>query len=143
MFKRPLSSTYECRKGTLTDLTRLKFEDGLSVTAESIEFNVLGMGHEFWIAIQSSVIIAIAVLAEEDLDTLRILHLEVAPLRKNEGVGSSLLKGIMREYPHHGLTVVPSDGTEEFYRQLGFCFTGRWQMKFTPSVPNRQPFVEK
>ena len=81
MFKRLLSSTFECRKGTLADLTRLRFEDGLSVTAESLEFNVLGIGHESWIAIQSSVIIAIAVLAEEDLDTLRILHLEVAPLR--------------------------------------------------------------
>jgi len=123
------------RKGKLDDLSRLRFEDGMSFTAKSLEFNVFGAGHELWIAEKPGVIIAIAVLAEENQDDLRILRLEVAPARKKEGVGSALLKAIMREYPQRGLSVVPFDGTEEFYKQLGFLHDGRWEMKLKPSTP--------
>jgi predicted N-acetyltransferase YhbS len=112
----------------------LRFEDGLSVTAESLEFNVLGMGHEFWIAAETGVIIALAVLAEENHDNLRILHLEVAPLRKKTGVGTGLLKAIIEAHPRRGLLVIPFDGTEDFYRQVGFSPTGRWEMKRDPSA---------
>ena len=128
-----MSSMHQYRKGKLDDLSRLRFEDGMSVTAKSLEFNVFGVGHELWIAVEPGVIIAIAVLAEENQGRVRILRLEVAPSRKKERVGSALLKAIMREYPQRGLSVVPFDGTEEFYKQLGFLHDARWQMMLKPS----------
>jgi hypothetical protein len=48
----------------------LKFEDGLSVSGASLEWNVLGVGHEFWIAAQAGVIIGVTVLAREDAGNL-------------------------------------------------------------------------
>lgn len=116
---------------------RLRFEKGMSVTADSMEFNVLGVGHEFWIGAEAGIIIATAVLAGDDSGGFRILRLEVAPSRKKEGVGSSLLRAIMDEYPDRDLSVVPSDGTEGFYRQLGFSPSGRWQMKLNRSKSKR------
>ena len=116
----------------MEDLRSLKIDGGLSVTAESMEFNVLGAGHEFWIAVRWGIVVACAVLAEEKPDFLRILHLEVTPMQRNKGVGSSLLKVIIKEQPERGLLVVPFDGTEEFYKQLGFVPVGRWEMKLAP-----------
>jgi GNAT superfamily N-acetyltransferase len=137
--QRSLSSAPQYRKGRLDDLASLRFEDGMSVTAKGLEFNVFAVGHELWIAVQSGVIIAIAVLAEGNQDDLCILRLEVAPSRKKEGVGSALLKNMMREYPRRGLSVVPFHGTEEFYKQLGFLYDGRWQMRLKPSAERSEP----
>ena len=49
-------------KGSLEDLSKLQISEGLSATAESIEFNVLGIGHEFWIAIEYGIIVGLTVL---------------------------------------------------------------------------------
>ena len=122
----------EYRKGRLSDLTRLRIEGGLSLTAQGIEFNVLGVGHEFWVAVQGGVIIALSVLAEENADNFRILHLEVAPSRKNEGIGSALLRAIVKAYPKSGISVIPFGGTEEFYKGLGFRWISRWEMRRGP-----------
>ena len=77
MAEEALSSKLRYRRGSIADLSSIRFEDGLSVTAEGIEFNVLGMGHEFWVAVQADVIIAVAVLGRESERSYRILHLEV------------------------------------------------------------------
>jgi len=124
------------RKGAVRDLATLRFEEGLSITAESIEFNVLGIGHEFWIAVQGDLVIGFTVLADENNDGFRILRLEVAPSRKNMGVGTAMLKAIMEAYPRCGLSVVPSGGAEVFYEGLGFRWVSRWEMrKGPPFVP--------
>jgi N-acetylglutamate synthase-like GNAT family acetyltransferase len=132
-FKRTLPLPVEYRKGTLRDLATLKFEDELSVSAASLEWNVLGVGHEFWIAAEGGVIIGVTVLAKEDTRNFKILHLEVAPSRKKVGVGSALLKAIIESYPQCSLSVIPFEGTEEFYSRLGFVRVGRWEMKFDSS----------
>jgi len=119
----------EYRKGCLSDLTQLRFEKGLSASPKSIEFNVLGIGHEFWIASEFGSIIGVAVLARENEKSFRILHLEVAPVRKKEGIGSALLRAVMSSYPACAFFVTPFQGTEEFYSHLGFVRAGRWEMK--------------
>jgi GNAT superfamily N-acetyltransferase len=124
-----MHSRVEYRMGTLKGLRNLRFDEGLSVKPGNIEFNVLGMGHEFWIAVQDSVVIAVTVLGTEDETTFKILTLEVTPSRKKEGVGSALVKAITQAYPDRGFTVIPFEGTDEFYEQLGFVHTGRWEMK--------------
>jgi GNAT superfamily N-acetyltransferase len=116
----------------LRDLTTLKFHESLSVSGVSIEFNVLGVGHEFWIAVQAELIIGLTVLAREGVSDFRILHLEVAASRKKEGIGSALVKAIIRNYPQCTLSVIPFQGTEEFYAQLGFFRIGRWEMRYSP-----------
>ena len=105
----------------------------MSVTTESIEFNVLGAGHEFWIAEQGDRVIGVAVVAKENESNLRVLHLEVAPIRKKEGVGSGLIKAVIESYPHSRVWVTPFEGTEDFYGQLGFVRVGRWEMKREPN----------
>lgn len=125
------------RKGALRDLRDLRFEEGLSVSAESIEFNVLGMGHEFWLAVQSRAIIGVAVLSQENHDSFKILRLEVAPSRKKEGVGSSLLKAVMDARSECDFSVIPTGETEAFYSHLGFVHTGRWEMRWS-SVSKRK-----
>jgi len=101
----------------------------MSITTEGIEFNVLDMGHEFWVAVQADVIIALAVLAQEDYDNIRILHLEVVPSRKNEGFRPSSLRAITKEYSQCSLWVIPFDGTEEFYEHSGFTRVSRWEVR--------------
>jgi predicted N-acetyltransferase YhbS len=108
----------------------MKFKSGLSASAMSLEFNVLGVGHEFWIAVQGDVIIGVTVLAREDADTFGILHLEVAPSRKKEGIGSALLRAVIQSYPNCIFSVIPFEGTEEFYNHLGFVRVSRWEMKY-------------
>jgi len=131
-----LSSTVQYRKGMFGDLTSLGFDDGLSLKAESIEFNVLGLGHEFWIAVQGGVVIGLGVLAKEDYDgdNFLILHLEVAPSRKNEGIGSALLKAILKANPKSSLSVIPFGGTQDFYQSSGFQWVSRWEMRRGPEV---------
>jgi hypothetical protein len=57
-----MSLPIEYRKGGLKDVSKLKFAEGLSVLGESAEFNMLGMGHEFWVAVQADAVIGIIVL---------------------------------------------------------------------------------
>jgi N-acetylglutamate synthase-like GNAT family acetyltransferase len=129
-----MSFPIEYRKGSLGDLSNLKFEKGLSVSAESIEFNVLGMGHEFWIAVQAGMVIGITVLGKEGGNEFRIMLLEVAPSRKKEGVGSALLQALIRDYSEYNLSVIPFEGTEDFYGRLGFLRVSRWEMRREPSL---------
>jgi len=81
-----MSLRIEYRKGSLNDVSKLRFAEGLSVLGESIEFNVLGMGHEYWVAVESGTVVEIIVLGKGNQDELRIMHLEVTPTRKNEGL---------------------------------------------------------
>ena len=117
------------RKGRLEDLSKFRLDEGLSVTAESLELNVVGMGHEFWLAIEGQKVIGIAVLGREDSIELRILHIEVAHSLKKEGVGSALLRSVIETYPRSEFTVIPFEGTEDFYARLGFVRSGRWEMR--------------
>ena len=51
-----------CRRGQVEDLRDLHFAEDLGVTPESIEYNVVGLGHEFWIAIELNTVVAVTVL---------------------------------------------------------------------------------
>jgi len=86
------------RKGSLEDLSRLQISEGLSATAESIEFNVLGMGHEFWIAVEEDVIIGLTVLSRGSMKEFTIVYIEVAPSHKSHGVGAGLIQAILDHY---------------------------------------------
>lgn len=129
-----MSLSIEYRKGTLGDVSRLKFAQGLSVSGENVEFNVLGMGHEYWIAVQANEVIGIIVLGKGNQTELRIMLLEVAPSRKNEGVGSRLLQKVIENYPECMIYVIPFEGTDEFYRHLGFTKLSRWEMRREPCL---------
>jgi len=118
-----------CRKGELEDLSRLQISSELSASAESIEFNVIGMGHEFWVAIDGSIIIGMVVLGRESPNELRIMYLEVAPSQKGKGVGSDLIQSVLSHYPSCEISVIPFEGTADFYRKLGFIKVGNWEMR--------------
>ena len=125
------------RRGSLEDLSRLQISEGLSATARSIEFNVLGMGHEFWIAVEEGMIIALTVLSRSSMREFTIVYLEVAPSCKGHGVGTSLIQAILDHYPHSEFSVIPFDGTQEFYKRLGFESAKKWEMRkrasYTPA----------
>lgn len=121
------------RRGRLEDLSQLEISQGLSATSESIEFNVLGMGHELWIAVEGDSIIAFSVLGRPGSNEFKIMYLEVAPLQKNRGVGSGLIQAILTNHPSSEFSVIPFEGTEEFYRRLGFEKVGQWEMRKPPS----------
>jgi len=99
------------RKGCLQDLSRLRISEGLSAAPQSIKFNVLGMGHEFWIAVEEGIIIGLTVLSRSSMKAFIIVYLEVAPSRKSQGVGTGLIKAILDHYPQSDFSVVPLDGT--------------------------------
>jgi len=101
----PLSIVY--RRGSLEDLSRLQISEGLSATAESIEFNVLGMGHEFWIAIEEGTIIGLTVLSRSNMKEFIIVYLEVAPSHKSHGVGTGLIQAVLDHYPQSDFSVIP------------------------------------
>ncbi len=122
-----MSLSIECRNGTLSDVSRLKFGEGLPISGEGEKFNVLGVGHEYWIAVQANTLVGISILGRWSRFELRIMLLEVAPSRKNEGVGSGLLQKVMENYPECMIYVIPFEGTEEFYRHLGFISLSRWE----------------
>ncbi len=124
-----MSLGIEYRKGSLGDVSRLKFAEGLSVIGESVEFNVLGMSHEYWVAVQADTVVGLIVLGKNGEHELRIMHLEVAPAHKNEGVGSGLLQSVTANYPEYSIYVIPFEGTEDFYRHLGFLKVSRWEMR--------------
>jgi GNAT superfamily N-acetyltransferase len=128
-----LAPAIEYRRGKLADLAKLRFEEGLSPSPQGIEFNVLGIGHEFWIAAESGSIIGVAVVGKENGGNIRILHLEVARTRKKEGIGSALLTAVIENYPTFSFSVTPFEGTEDFYSHLGFVPFGQWEMKREPS----------
>ncbi len=119
------------RKGNLKDLSALKISDALSATKESIEFNVLGMGHELWIAVEGNSIIGLSVLGRPGPSEFKIMYLEVAPSQKNRGVGSGLIRAMLANHPGSEFSVIPFEGTEEFYRRLGFEGVSQWEMRRT------------
>jgi GNAT superfamily N-acetyltransferase len=121
------------RKGTLEDLEKLKFADHLDSTPATVEFNVVGMGHEFWIAVENQTIVALTVLARTMNTQRTILYLHVSDAHKNLGIGSALIRSILENYPESEFSVIPFEGTEEFYRRLGFVKSGSWEMRKNPS----------
>ncbi len=127
----PVRTDY--RKGTLNDLSTLIISDGLSATKESIEFNVLGMGHELWVAVEVNSIIGLSVLGRPGSSEFKIMYLEVAPSQKNRGVGSALIQAMLANHPGCAFSVIPFEGTEEFYRRLGFEKVNRWEMRVQAS----------
>ncbi len=128
-----MSSTVIYRRGNLDDLTKLRFAPDLPVTSTTVEFNIVGMGHEFWIAIDREEIIALTVLARATTDRRTILYLHVSNHYKNLGIGSALIHAVLQAYPESEFSVIPFEGTEEFYARLGFIKEGKWQMR-KPSV---------
>ena len=123
----PLSIVY--RKGNLEDLSKLRISEGLSASAESIEFNVLGIGHEFWIAVEENANIGLTVLGRPSPNAFEIMYLEVPPSHKSHGVGTGLIQAILEHYPESEFSVIPFDGTEEFYKRLGFESANKWEMR--------------
>ncbi len=130
-----MSVQIDYRKGNVKDLSALKIFDGLSATKESIEFNVLGMGHELWIAVEGNSIIGLSVLGRPGSSEFKIMYLEVAPSQKNRGVGSGLIRAMLAIHPGSEFSVIPFEGTEEFYRRLGFEKVSQWEMRKPPSFP--------
>jgi N-acetylglutamate synthase-like GNAT family acetyltransferase len=128
-----MPSAITFRQGNLEDLSKLKFSSNMDVTAEKIEFNVVGMGHEFWIAVEGETIVGLTVLARTTATQRTILYLHVSDSRKNLGIGSALVQTILETYPQSEISVIPFEGTEEFYRRLGFTGNGRWEMRKTPN----------
>jgi hypothetical protein len=88
-----ISLPIEYCKGSLNDVSKLKFAEGLSVSGESTEFNVLCMDHKFWVAVQADAEIGIIVLGRGSQNELRIMDPEVAPARKNGGCGFCFTTG--------------------------------------------------
>jgi N-acetylglutamate synthase-like GNAT family acetyltransferase len=122
-----------CRRGKLEDLSKYRFAKGLSAKTESIEFNIVGMGHEFWIAVEDDKIVGLTVLGRTGPNQLTIMYLQVADAFKSHGVGSAMIRTIIAEYPETEFLVVPFGGTEDFYERLGFKMGERWEMRKPPS----------
>jgi GNAT superfamily N-acetyltransferase len=122
------------RRGNLEDLANLKFASDMAVTPAKVEFNIVGMGHEFWIAVQGDRIVGLTVLARSSSTQRTILYLHVSESRKNLGIGSALIRTVLEAYPESEFSVIPFEGTEEFYRHLGFKESGRWEMRKGPTA---------
>lgn len=106
----------------------------MAVTSAAVEFNVVGMGHEFWIAVENNTVVGLTVLARATATQRTILYLHVSDSHKNLGIGSALLRTVLETYPESEFSVIPFEGTEEFYRRLGFTRSGRWEMRKTPRL---------
>jgi len=130
--KSPMSITY--RRGKLEDLQCFRFSEDLGIAAESIEFNVVGMSHEFWIAVEDNTILAITVLGRATSNEFTVMYLRVANSRKGDGIGSSLIRTILDAYSSSEISVVPFAGTEQFYERLGFKRTTCWEMRRKSTV---------
>jgi GNAT superfamily N-acetyltransferase len=128
-----MTSPIVYRKGNLEDLSNLQISEGLSATAESIEFNILGIGHEFWIAVEGDSIVGLTVLGRAGSNEFKVMYLQVSALHKGRGVGTGLIQAILEHYPESAFSVIPFDGTEEFYRRLGFEKVDRWEMRVQAS----------
>ena len=92
----------------------------MPITREGIEFNVIGMGHMFWIAVEGSRIIGLVAVGRNAPNLMAILHLQVSDSHKNSGIGSALIKSVIAGHPACEFAVIPFEGTEEFYARLGF-----------------------
>jgi len=115
-----------CRRGNVRDIAKLLIADDLELKAESIEFNV-GIGHEFWIAVEENRILAVMVLRRR-LDAFNILYIRVARSRVGQGIGSSLVQAVLKAHPACEFSVIPFTGTEGFYHKLGFKNVRGWEM---------------
>lgn len=95
------------------------------------------MGHEFWIAVEEDTIIGLTVLSRSSMKEFIIVYLEITPSHKSHGVGTGLIQAILDQYPKSEFSVIPFDGTEEFYKRLGFESTKDWEMRkrgsYTPA----------
>jgi N-acetylglutamate synthase-like GNAT family acetyltransferase len=121
------------RRGILEDLVKLTFAKELAISPESIEFNIVGMGHEFWIAIKGETIMGLVALARSAENQFTVMYLTVASPHKRHGVGSSLLRTVLERYPAAEFKVVPFDGTQDIYLRLGFAKYDRWEMRRPPA----------
>ena len=121
------------RQANLDDLSKFNFADELSVTSDSIEFNILGMGHELWIAVENTTIVGFTVLAKMATNQRTVAYVKVADSYTSRGIGAALLQAAMESHPESEYIVVPFEGTEEFYRHLGFERSGQWEMRREPS----------
>lgn len=110
----------------------MHFAEDLGVTPQSIEYNVVGLGHEFSITIELNTVVAVTVLARTGANDFTIMYLQVAKSRKGQGIGSKLIQQIMESNPAAELLVVPFEGTEQFYEQLGFKKSTQWVMRKMP-----------
>lgn len=102
------------------------------MNAATVEFDVAGMSHEFWIAVNDDNIVGLTVLARATVTQRTILHLHVSDSHKNLGIGSALIRAVLEGYPESEFSVIPFEGTEEVYRRLGFTRSGRWEMRKGP-----------
>jgi len=60
-------------------------------------------------------------------ESIIIRHLSVVPRWRKQGIGTLLLKGVKRCYPHISVVAETDDESVQFYLQLGFAchsFTG-------------------
>jgi|GEM_PF-811201 len=121
------SITY--RVGRLDDILSMRVAKGIAITPRTVEFNVAGMGHEFWIGHEHQIIIALAVLDRLPTGEVKIIYLQVAEAYRGRGVGSSLLQAIMNSSPDCDFSVIPFHGTEEFYRKSGFVAESKFEMR--------------
>lgn len=121
------------RRGGLEDLSKFRIADDLGLTTQSIEYNVVGVGHEFWIAVENNRIVALTAIGRTSPGKLTVMYLQVSPSHKYRGVGSALLRTVIENYPECEFSVVPFEGTEAFYRRLGFESVSQWEMKRTRS----------
>jgi GNAT superfamily N-acetyltransferase len=128
----PLPPAIAYCQGKLVDLFRLKFASGMTMNAATVEFNVVGMSHEFWIAVDDDNIVGLTVLARATATQRTILYFHVSDSHKNLGIGSDLVQIVLDAYPESEFSVMPFEGTEEFYRRLGFTRSGRWEMRKGP-----------
>ena len=123
----PQSIAY--RIGRVEDISAMRLADGIAITPRSVEFNVAGMGHEFWIGHEGQIIIALAVLGRLSAEEVKVIYLQVGDAYRGRGVGSSLLRAIMDSSQDCDFSVIPFHGTEEFYRKLGFVEVNRLEMR--------------
>jgi len=131
------------RRGVLSDLTKFTFAKELSLTDASIEFNIVAMGHEFWIATENNSIIGLVVLARSGANQFTVMYLAVANPRKRHGIGSSLLRTVLNNYPEAEFSVIAVEGTEDLYSRLGFERCAQWEMRRPPVGVNSRLRVER
>jgi N-acetylglutamate synthase-like GNAT family acetyltransferase len=121
------------RRGNLQDLSDFTFASRMPTTAQSIEFNVIGMGHEFWIAIEGSAIVGLTVIGKANPDKITIMYLQVPETHTSRGIGTSLVKKLVESYKGREFSVIPFEGTEDFYRRLGFERISKEEMALSPT----------